>query len=81
MFEMEECVRVVGVNDIKFFITQDFKSNRKNIVYKSKQFQQIIDAEKNNANANFEYIQKIQNMFEANKNKLSDVIVEIDGYY
>ena len=41
MFINQEIIRVVGINDRSFAITQDMKTNRKNIIYKSKQIEKI----------------------------------------
>lgn len=83
MFINQEITRVVGINGRSFAITQDMKTNRKNIIYKSKQFQKIMDdfIKFNCDLVFFEIDKKIYELFELCKNKLTDVEIEVIGYF
>ena len=37
-----EYTRIISINDVEFDYTEDMRINRKNIIYKSNQFQKII---------------------------------------
>jgi hypothetical protein len=75
--------RIIGVNDVRFFVHQDMRLDRKNIIYKSEQFQKIIDIEKTKYELtnSFEFIMRINELFKINKNKLTDVKIDVIGYY
>ena len=75
--------RIIGVNDVRFFVHQDMRPNRKNIIYKSVQFQKIIDNVKKEYTSTqlFEFVMRIQELFEINKNNLTDVKIEVEGYF
>lgn len=83
MFQNQEITRVIGINDISFAITQDMKSNRKNIVYKSKQFQKILDdfIKSNSDLVFYENHMNVLELFELYKNKLTDVEIKVVGYF
>lgn len=75
--------RIVGVNDVRFFVHDDFRNNRKNIIYKSEQFQKIIDIEKTKYQStnSHEFVMRISELFKVSKNNLTDMKIEVIGYY
>lgn len=83
MFQNQENTRVVGINDRRFCVHEDMRTNRKNIIYKSKQFQKIMDnfIKSNSDLVFYEIDKKILELFEMYENKLTDVKIEIVGYY
>lgn len=78
-----ETIRIIGINDIKFFYTEDMRTNRKNIICKSQQFEKIINYEKNKFQSNnkIKFDEQIQELFDLYKNKLTDLEYEIIGYF
>ena len=72
--------RIIGVNNIKFFYHEDYRSNRKNVIWISKQFEQIINEHDVMSNSH-EYVLFISELFYKHKDKLTDVIVETVGYF
>jgi outer membrane protein OmpA-like peptidoglycan-associated protein len=89
--------RIIGVNDVKFIYGEDIRLNRRNVIYKSEQFQKIMDMymdieikEYQMSNSyefeqfkfdSFEINMKIQELLERNKNELTDVKIEVVGYF
>ena len=74
---IETLTRVVGINKVKFVVSQDYNSTRKNIVLMSEQFETILK----NLNIDNTDTYKVQNTYELYVNDLKDVNTIIVGYY
>ncbi len=74
--------RVIGINDIRFIVTQNFCLDRHNVVYRSAQFQDILvkSGLVYGGFGDFEYQGKVEQLFEQHKAKLTDVTIEDHGY-
>lgn len=75
--------RVVGINHITFAVNQDHKSNRRNIVLKSVQFDNMLREAcfflEDLANQTVQL--KIWQFFLEKRNELTDIIEETVGFY
>lgn len=74
---IETLTRVVGINKVKFVVSQDYNPTRKNIVLMSEQFETILK----NLNIDNTDTYKVQNMYELYINDLKDVNTILVGYY
>jgi len=72
--------RIIGINDVIFPHTQEYCSDRKNVIWISKQFGQIVNDHNFESNS-FEHIFDLIDLFEEHKHKLTDVSIVISGYY
>ncbi len=74
-----EYTRIVEINGIKLFVTQDFKHNRKNLICKSNKLNSFI------INKNID-IKKLENNIMISEllqnNYFDDIeVIEVKGYY
>jgi hypothetical protein len=74
---IETLTRVVGINKVKFVVSQDYNTTRKNIVLMYEEFETIFK----NLNIDNTDTYKVQNIYELYINDLKDVKTIIVGYY
>ena len=78
-------IRIIGVNDIRFYVNENICLNRKNVIYHSEQFRELIAdipvPNENNFEEHLEFLNKIYDLFMKLRVTLTDVRTEVAGYY
>lgn len=74
--------RIIEINSIKLIVQQNYISNRRNIICKSKKFEEYIKNEINSNINSFELSIQVGNLLNKYRENLNDIeIIKIDGFY
>lgn len=81
-YNKSEHDRLVGINNFRFIVHHNMNIHRRNIIYKSKQFETIMaDSQILEKYDPFTLNEKMYELFYSVLDSLTDVTVDIDGYY
>jgi hypothetical protein len=76
--------RIVGINNMLFAVHDDYRTYRRNVIYKSQQFQQILERMNIKCDSFFDVVNNqtvIYDLFEQHRSRLTDLVEEDRGYY